>query len=150
LGETAFIPGIEPTALLHHGQIIDLGNRRLEVLEVPGHCEGLIALWDAENATLFGTDAVYAGPLYAQQPDSDLDKYLNSLTLLSNLRPAPRIVYPAHGESPMSPDLIPAMRDAMADVVAGHEPDAIQDGVATYAFPGFEILARWPLAGAPS
>ncbi|HEX9122707.1 MAG TPA: MFS transporter [Actinomycetota bacterium] len=50
----------EPTRLLEDGDEIDLGDRRFEVLHVPGHTPGSIALWDAVGGLLFTGDTVYA------------------------------------------------------------------------------------------
>ena len=39
-------PGAEPTAFLGEGDVVDLGDRSFEVLHVPGHTAGSIALWE--------------------------------------------------------------------------------------------------------
>ena len=40
-------PSTEPTRLLGEGEVVDLGDRAFEVLHVPGHTAGSIALWEA-------------------------------------------------------------------------------------------------------
>ena len=148
LGERAVIPGVEPTGLLADGDEIDLGGRRLRVLHTPGHTTGLMTLWDAGHTVLFGTDAVYAEPLYAQMSDSNLGHYLASLDVLCALVPVPRAVYSAHGPSRMDPTLLPVMRDAMAMVVAGRAPDSVARDVASHDFGEFSILvSRSPAEG---
>ena len=52
-------PGAEPTSFLRDGDVIDLGDRRLEVMHVPGHTRGSIALWEAATGLLFSGDTVY-------------------------------------------------------------------------------------------
>jgi glyoxylase-like metal-dependent hydrolase (beta-lactamase superfamily II) len=52
-------PGAEPTSFVHDGDVIDLGDRRIEVLHVPGHTPGSIALWEAGTGLLFSGDTVY-------------------------------------------------------------------------------------------
>lgn len=143
-GDVAEIPGVEPTGFLSHDQVIDLGGRALRVLDAPGHTAGQVTLWDAANRILFGTDAVYAGPLYAQMDDSDLADYAETLELLSRLEPAPRVVYSAHCEAPMDPGLIPQMREAIHRVLAGRAPDRGADGEAVHEFGGFSILVPMP------
>lgn len=144
LSAGVIIPGIEPTGSLADGDEIDLGGRRLRVMHTPGHTEGLVTLWDAENAVLFGTDAVYDAPLYAQMNDSNLEHYLASLDSLAALKPTPRAIYSSHGPSPMGPALLSAMRDAMAHVVAGRTPEVVDGAVANHDFGRFIILAPWP------
>lgn len=43
---------------LDGGERIDLGDRIIEILSVPGHSPGHLALWDATNRTLLISDAV--------------------------------------------------------------------------------------------
>ncbi|MDQ0644016.1 MBL fold metallo-hydrolase [Microbacterium murale] len=43
---------------LDGGEVFDLGDRTIEVLAVPGHSPGHLALWDATNRTALISDAV--------------------------------------------------------------------------------------------
>ena len=43
---------------LDGGEVFDLGDRTIEVLSVPGHSPGHLALWDAANRALLISDAV--------------------------------------------------------------------------------------------
>ncbi|WP_067793877.1 MBL fold metallo-hydrolase [Actinomadura formosensis] len=52
-----------PAIGLGEGDVIDLGGRRLEVLHLPGHTPGSIALLDAERDALFSGDIVAARPV---------------------------------------------------------------------------------------
>jgi glyoxylase-like metal-dependent hydrolase (beta-lactamase superfamily II) len=52
-------PGADLTAMLEDGDLIDLGDRRFEVMHVPGHTPGSIALWEPATALLFTGDAIY-------------------------------------------------------------------------------------------
>jgi glyoxylase-like metal-dependent hydrolase (beta-lactamase superfamily II) len=75
-------PATEPTLLLVEGDVVDLGDRAFEVLHVPGHTAGSIALWDAADGTLFtGDTAALDDPLYAE----DEDAFVTSLTRLRGL-----------------------------------------------------------------
>lgn len=56
-------PGAEPTAFLADGDIVDLGDRTFDVLHVPGHTAGSIALWESATGTLFTGDAAYVDDL---------------------------------------------------------------------------------------
>ena len=59
-------PSIEPTRLLHAGDVGDLGDRAVEVVHVPGPTAGSIALWDARAGLLFtGDTAALDDPLHA-------------------------------------------------------------------------------------
>lgn len=77
--DTFFIAGKAPTATVEDGQIIDLGNRKLEVMHTPGHDESCITLIDEQNGLLFTGDTWYPGPLLAYFDDSSMSDYLESM-----------------------------------------------------------------------
>ena len=74
-----------PTWLVEEGDVIDLGNRLLEVMHLPGHSPGSIGLWEASTGTLFSGDAIYDGPLLDELPESDIDVYMNTMERLMKL-----------------------------------------------------------------
>jgi glyoxylase-like metal-dependent hydrolase (beta-lactamase superfamily II) len=77
--------GCEPTRRLHEGDVIDLGDRALEVLHLPGHSPGGIGLWEAATGVFFSGDAVYDGPLIDQLPGSDVAAYARTMQRLLEL-----------------------------------------------------------------
>ena len=54
--------GTNPTRLVEDGDIIDLGNRKLEVLHIPGRTPGSIALWEPGTGFLFGGESLFVDP----------------------------------------------------------------------------------------
>ena len=82
------------TQLLSEGDVIDLGNRRLEVLHLPGHSPGSIGLWEAATGTLFSGDAIYDGPLIDDCYHSVVEDYLATMERLRRI-PA-RVVHGGH------------------------------------------------------
>ncbi len=73
------------TRLINEGDVLDLGDRVLEVLHTPGHSPGGISLWEAETGTLFSGDIVYDGPLVDNAYHSNLEDYAKSLARLRDL-----------------------------------------------------------------
>ena len=97
LGSYAVAP-VTPTRIVVEGEEIDLGDRRFEVLHLPGHTPGEIGLWEDETRTLLSGDCVYeSGVLLDELPESDVPAYLRSMTRLRDL-PA-RVVHGGHDES---------------------------------------------------
>ena len=76
---------VEPTWLVEEGDAIDLGDRAFEVLHVPGHSPGSIALWEAETGILFSGDVVYDGQLLDELPGSNIADYVASMERLRRL-----------------------------------------------------------------
>ena len=60
---------------------LELGERVLEVLPIPGHEPSSIAIYDSATATLLTGDTLYPGRLYVR----DEDAYRQSITRLSKL-----------------------------------------------------------------
>jgi glyoxylase-like metal-dependent hydrolase (beta-lactamase superfamily II) len=82
------------TRLLEDGDIVDLGDRRLEVVHTPGHSPGGIALWESASGILFSGDAHYDGPLIEDLYHSNVTDYIASMERL--LRLPVRIVHGGH------------------------------------------------------
>ena len=73
------------TRLLNEGDIIDTGDRAFEVLHLPGHSPGSIALWEAQTGTLFSGDAIYDGPLLDEIPGAHVQTYIRTMRRLREL-----------------------------------------------------------------
>jgi glyoxylase-like metal-dependent hydrolase (beta-lactamase superfamily II) len=56
-------PGAEPTSFVEDGDVIHLGDRSLQVLHVPGHTPGSVALWEPARGLLFTGDTLYDGTM---------------------------------------------------------------------------------------
>ena len=75
---------LKDAADLHTGSVIDLGDTVLEILEVPGHTPGSIAVYDPQSNQLFTGDAIGSGnDVWMHWPSAlPLDQYLVSLRSL--------------------------------------------------------------------
>ena len=75
----------KPTKIFREGDIIDLGDRRLEVLHIPGRTPGSIALWEEESGYLFGGESLFIDPDKNHFPPQDVNCYEDSLRRLGEL-----------------------------------------------------------------
>jgi len=82
------------TRLIEDGDTVDLGDRHFEVLHVPGHSPGSIALWETATGVLFSGDTVYDGPLVTDAWHSSMDDYVRSMERLLAL--PVRVVHGGH------------------------------------------------------
>lgn len=57
-------PSAPLTREVSEGDVIDLGDRVLQTLHLPGHSPGSVGLWEANSGLLFTGDALYDGTLY--------------------------------------------------------------------------------------
>lgn len=139
--ETISIPPSTPTGHASDGQVIGLGGRELEVMHCPGHSPGGIVLVDHANGALFSADVAYAGALYVYGAE-DLPVYQRSLHRLARLAPDLKAVYPSHGDSPISPAMLPLMAEAFDRILAGLEPSWTESSRIGYDFDGFSVEVK--------
>jgi glyoxylase-like metal-dependent hydrolase (beta-lactamase superfamily II) len=82
------------------GDTIDLGDRMLTALHLPGHSPGSIALFDIAEGVLFSGDVVYdvdpGEHLLDDIHGASIPDYLESLDRVADLPVS--IVYPGHGD----------------------------------------------------
>ncbi|NGO68492.1 MBL fold metallo-hydrolase [Streptomyces boncukensis] len=86
-----------PTRALADGEVLDLGDRRFEVLHLPGHSPGSIGLYERDTGILCSGDVVYEGPLLDDAPGSDREAYRATMERLLRL-PVTRVLC-GHGPS---------------------------------------------------
>lgn len=91
------VPPVRSLRLIGEGDVLDLGDRRFEVLHLPGHSPGSIGLWEGASGTLFSGDALYDGPLLDELPGSDIGSYVATMERLLSL--PVRVVHAGHDPS---------------------------------------------------
>ena len=82
------------TRVLEAGDVIDLGDRRFEVIHTPGHSPGGIMLFEQATGVLFSGDTVYDGPLIDDAYHSDVPAYLATMKRILDL--PVRVVHGGH------------------------------------------------------
>jgi glyoxylase-like metal-dependent hydrolase (beta-lactamase superfamily II) len=93
------IAPVEPTLLVDEGDTLDLAGEPFDVLVLPGHADGHIALLGRQSGRLFSGDVLLdeitpnVGRWEDNEPDP-LGAYLHTLGRIEELAPA--IVYPGH------------------------------------------------------
>ncbi|MBQ5328164.1 MAG: MBL fold metallo-hydrolase [Oscillospiraceae bacterium] len=93
-----------PKKILIDGDIIDLGNRKIEVLHTPGHSPGHMCFFEEKTGYLFSGDLIYKGTLFANYDSTDPEKYIESVQKISKL-PVNR-VFPAHHSMDIQTEII--------------------------------------------
>jgi len=94
------------TRPLDDGEVLELGDRRLETLHRPGHSPSDTVFWDAERQILIGADhllpSISSNPLLARPLDDSSRRPQALVTYIESLRKTREmpieIVLPGHGE----------------------------------------------------
>ena len=139
-------------AFIKDGHIIDLGQRTIEVLSVPGHAPDAIALLDRKNGYLWTGDTFYEAPIWLFFDGTDLAAYEKSIARLAALSPSLTKVFPAHNTPIAKPERLVQLVDAFEQVVNGTKapkerdksdlPVYDEEEKMVYEFENFSFLIR--------
>lgn len=88
------------------GDIINLGERALEIIHTPGHTPGSIAIYDRKHRFLFSGDPVQDGHIFMFGVQRDLDAYRLSLKRLIERQSEFEKIFPSHGTCPVEADIL--------------------------------------------
>ncbi|MDA3917362.1 MAG: MBL fold metallo-hydrolase [Deltaproteobacteria bacterium] len=100
----------KPTRVLKGNDVIDIGNRHVQVVHTPGHSPGHMCFWESDRGYLYTGDLVYKDTLFVYFPSTDPEEYLNSLARVSAL--PVKHLFPAHHTLNIQPEILARMRDA--------------------------------------
>lgn len=90
----------DPDEYLEHGQVIEVGNERLEVRFTPGHAPGHVVFVHHQGRQVFAGDTLFNGSIGRfDLPGSDGPTLLNSIREQLFTLPDDYEVYPGHFES---------------------------------------------------
>lgn len=121
---------IEPVSeenirMLREGDIIDIGNRKLEVLHTPGHSQDSIMLLDRESRILFTGDT-FCEWMFAffdsRLPNyglSNLKEYVQTMKYVAGLVPYLDYLYPSHGKPLADPAILIPVANAFEQIIRG-------------------------------
>jgi glyoxylase-like metal-dependent hydrolase (beta-lactamase superfamily II) len=136
--------------LLHDGDLIELGNRMLEVIHTPGHSPDSIMLLDRWNRSLFTGDTFYPDYLFAfideDRGGSNLEIYEETMKELAKLTPKLDYLYCSHTKPLNDPALLGKAADAFTAVRSGDATFSTDEmygqRLRVHQFDGFAILTR--------
>ena len=140
-----FSSGFAVTEWWKPGDVIDIGDRRIEVVHIPGHSTDSIALVDRARGYAFVGDHLHGGTLLANLPGSDLAAYLQSTRKLLSDFPEIKTVFGAHYQGRMTRDSLVALETSLAAIleqrVSGQPLWWLGWTAARYPGDGFTIVA---------
>lgn len=86
----------EPTRLLKGGEILRVGELKLEIIHTPGHSPGGISIYLPGH--VFTGDALFEGSIgRTDLPGGNLEELLNSIREKILVLPGETVVHPGHG-----------------------------------------------------
>ena len=101
------------------GDTVDLGDRILEIVHLPGHTPGSVTALDRKNRCLVGGDPIQEdGEIFMFGMHRDMDAYIASLRRLEK-RSDFDFVYPSHAKEKVDRSVIPALIEGAEAILAG-------------------------------
>jgi glyoxylase-like metal-dependent hydrolase (beta-lactamase superfamily II) len=139
---------VEP---LWDGEVIDIGGTSLDVILLPGHTPGSIALLDHEARRLYCGDTISDAWIRMFGPGRNLDALIDSLGMLEALVPDFDIIHSSHGSMELGSDWVRRTRVAAeklrdGELVGRPDPDGLP--FPRYSDDGVNLIYP-PLPGAP-
>ena len=111
---------------LEDGQIIDLGGRPLEIIHIPGHTPGSVAVLDVNGRVLYTGDSVQNSNMFMFGPRRSFADLAKSLKKLRAFKDRIDVIYPSHGSFPETPELIDKIAEGASVVIAHKYPQAAE------------------------
>ena len=106
------------------GDVIDLGDRPLEIISIPGHTPGSIAVLDKKYRALISGDPIQDGRIFMFGVQREIHAYQHSLIKLGKYEGQFDEIYPSHGTFPVYPEIIQQLYDGVNEMLEGKiEPE---------------------------
>jgi glyoxylase-like metal-dependent hydrolase (beta-lactamase superfamily II) len=123
------------------GEILDLGGRKLEILQVPGHTPDAVALLDQDNGLLFTGDTFYDAELWLFDPETNLDDFARSIARLAGLESELRYLLGAHTSARVDAGRLAGVQAAFEKLRTGKYAASEESaGRSTYRIDGVEFV----------
>ena len=104
---------------LREGDVIELGERPLRIIDIPGHTPGSIAILDEKNRVLISGDSVQDGRIFMFGSRRDMPQYIQSLRHLLEYGGRYDEIYPMHGSFPVKPELVGKLLEGAESILEG-------------------------------
>lgn len=104
---------------VNEGEIIDLGNRPLELVSLPGHTPGCLGILDVNAKSFFTGDPIQDGMLFMFGPQRNMTSYRETLKKVMSMSERFESIYPSHGTIPVEKDIVNKLYNVTGDILEG-------------------------------
>ena len=108
---------------IYDGDELDLGDRKLKMIHLPGHTPGSMAVLDVKRRILISGDPIQAhGRIFMFGQHRNMQDYIMSLKKLEKMTGDFDEIWPSHADLPLSPDIIGKLRAGAESILEGKVP----------------------------
>ena len=112
---------------VNEGDILDLGDRPLQIIHLPGHTAGSIAVLDSNSRVLISGDPVQQnGRIFMFGSHRNMNDYIRSLAKLNQMTDRFDELWPSHGDIPVRPELIGQLLEGSKKVINREIPGTVE------------------------
>lgn len=104
---------------LRDKDIIELGERKLEIIEIPGHTKGSIAILDIQKRRLFSGDTVQSGHIFMFGGHRSPALFEESLNKLIAFQDRYDVILPSHDRPELPSDYSEKVLESWREVMSG-------------------------------
>lgn len=123
-----------PTRVLRDGDVLDLGNRFVQVVHTAGHSPGHCCFYEQDRKYLYSGDLIYQGCLDAFYPTTDPVLFMQSVEKVRSLKVEK--ILPAHHLLDNSVSLIEEISEAFREL---YQKNGLKQGSGIFDFGKFQI-----------
>lgn len=123
-----------PQRILHDGDRLDLGGRKIQVVHTPGHSPGHCCFYELERKYLYSGDLIYKGCLYAFYPTTDPQLFYRSVKRLQGYKITK--VLPGHHQLDIPVSLIGEVEAGFGTL---ERTGRLRQGNGSFEFGSFQI-----------
>lgn len=127
------------------GEIIDIGDREIQVTFTPGHSPDSVILVDKENRMMFTGDTFYPAPIYVYSDTTSFEDFFMSSQIMFGFREDVDYLMPGHNETMQPASYLDELRAATMAIINPTTPYQQSTGRRSYDFNGFSIIVKDPL-----
>lgn len=146
-GRVSLFPKTWEMSLMVDDAGFDLGDRRVEVLPVPGHSLGCICLYDPADNLLYTGDTCCVGDVLLNLENAaSPEVYLDSVHRLQHFMREKNITvtWPGHHACPVGPDVIEEFEEATSLLIRGElQPEWVQSPFGEARHVSYKRIGIW-------
>ena len=105
------------------GDVLELGDRPLEIIHLPGHTPGSIGVLDRKARVLISGDPIQEhGRIFMFGEHRNMRDYITSMERLETMKDRFDEIWPSHGDLPVPPERIGQLIQGAREVMDGRIP----------------------------
>ena len=118
---------------VYDGDIIDLGERKIEIISFPGITPGSVVVLDYLTGAVFGGLSITDAVIDLTSDVSDIHAYLMGVKRMKDYRDRYDVIYPSVGRNEVSPAILPHLENTAREIIRHELTGTVKDGRTLYS-----------------